>query len=144
MHVPVWSVCLAPGLVSLGLGIWQRIQELAPRTWPQVSGTILASLVADHGRGGSEPLVGYEYCYGGQKFKSSRRRAANFSSGGLESSKFVTSRYPVGYKVTVFVNPKKPAESALEYGDTTLSWILIVLGLVFTTLAALVSPDAQF
>jgi hypothetical protein len=140
MHVSGSSICLTFGLVQLGLGIWQRIQELSPRTWPQVSGTIVTSWIDRSRRDEMVPIVEYEYCYGGQKFRSSRRSAANFTSGSPGAAKSVTSRYPVGCNVTVFVNPKKPAKSSLEYGNTTLSWILIVLGLVFTALA-LVFPD---
>jgi hypothetical protein len=139
MHLWSWPVCLPLGVVPLGLGIWQRKQELSPRTWPQVSGTIVATRIDKKrtGRGGSEfvPTVEYEYCYDEQKFKSSRRSAANFISGMKEAAESVTSRYVVGSNVTVFVNPKNPAKSALEYGNTTLSWILIVLGLIFTVLA---------
>ena len=132
---------LAVGLSAVGLGAWLRHQELAPRRWLQVNGTIVASRIEKKyaSRGGYQfvPMIEYEYSYNEQTFKSSRRRAGNYISGKRKYADAVISHYPVGSSVTVFINPQKPATSALEYGITPMSWIPLGLGLFFTALALL-------
>lgn len=136
-----WPICLPFGLVPLGVGVWQRIQESSPRHWPEVAGTVVATKIDRSyvGNGGYQfvPVIEYEYQYDGQTFRSSRRCAGNFVSGVKGEAEFIALRYPLGASLRVRVSPKNPAKSALEYGNTTLSWILIVIGLIFTTLAIL-------
>lgn len=113
-------------------------RELAPKHWLHVNGTIKNVYMAERTTG--EPCVGkvcipaveYVYQYNGQTFKSTRRRACNYVAGNKISAAAISSRYPVGSSVKVLINPGKPALSALEYGTSPLSWILIGLGAFLT------------
>jgi hypothetical protein len=129
------------GLLPLGFGTWQIWREFSPRKWPTVSGAILSSRInaTPTGYGGKEftPVVEYEYRFNGQSFKSSRRRLRHYASGQSADAEAIHFRYPAGSSVTVFVNPRKPEKSVLEYGVTPLSWIPLALGLVFISLALL-------
>jgi hypothetical protein len=132
-----FSTPLMLGGLPLGFGVWQLYRELAPRGWPQVSGTVVTTRIDKQPiRNGYQyvPFIDYKFCYKDQTFTSSRRRAGNYISGQNEDAEAVIARYPVGSSVTVFVNPKSPGKSALEYGTTPLSWIFIVIGLVFSTI----------
>jgi len=131
---------LGIGLPSLGLGAWQCYRELAPRRWERVTGKILSSKmdVQFDGRGKFFfPVIEYEYQYKDQVFKSSRRCAGNYSSGRRRFAENVIARYPTGSTATVFVNPRRPKTSVLEYGATLLSWIPIAFGLVWVGFAIL-------
>jgi len=83
------------------------------------------------------PVIVYEFRYNGQSFKSSQRRLRNYASGQRADAEAISSHYPAGSSVTVFVNPRKPEQSVLEYGVTPLSWIPLAVGLVFISLALL-------
>lgn len=76
------------------------------------------------------PIVEYEYSYRGKAYSSSKRRAGNYASGASEEAEAILSRYPVGGRVTVFVDPEDPDNSVLEFGATPLSWICIILGVL--------------
>jgi hypothetical protein len=82
--------------------------------------------------------VEYEYRHNGQTFRSRRIRMNNYSSGRKREAEMISSRYPVGGNVTVFVDPRKTDSAVLEYGATLLSSICIGLGLSLAALALVV------
>jgi hypothetical protein len=129
------------GISLLALGMWRRLQELAPRCWKRVSGNIVASTIAKEyaGHGGYQfvPVIKYEYCYDGRIFKSSSWSPGNYISGRKPAAEAVVSRYPEGSHVEVLVNPRHAAKSVLEFGSTFLSRMFITAGLVFFALALL-------
>jgi hypothetical protein len=132
------EIFLSIGISTTGLGIWLRKREFAPKHWPNIYGLITNIKIDEQATGSIYaskiyvPIIEYEYQYNGQAFKSARRRANNYSIGNKHSAEEVSSRYSVGKSVKVFINPKKPAVSALEYGATSLSWVLIGLGIILT------------
>ena len=132
------------GILPMSLGTWQLWRELSPRRWSKVTGLILSSRidVAPVQRRGKEftPVIEYEYYFNEHSFRSSQRRMGNYASGQSIDAETVRSRYPVGKSVTVFISPKRPDKSVLEYGMTPLSWIPIGFGLLFTLLAFLAHP----
>lgn len=134
---PVFFLLLI-GVFLLCFGIWQIFREIAPRNWPLVPGIIVSVNLSKQyaGRGGYQyvPEIEYEYLYDDKAFRSSQRRPGNYTSGQLVTGDAICNRYPVGGKITVFVNPKNPARAFLEYGVTPLGWILIFFGVLFTLL----------
>jgi len=125
--------------LPLCFGLWQRFRELAPRKWPQIDGTIVNSTIKKQWLDPGYqyvPIVEYEYSYGGKAYSSSKRRAGNYASGASEEAEAILSRYPVGGRVTVFVDPEDPDNSVLEFGATPLSWICIILGVLVRAGAA--------
>jgi len=117
------------------------LQELAPRNWQRASGIIIASSIVREyaGHGGYQflPVIEYEYHYDGQTFKSSHWSPGNYISGRKAAAEAVVSRYPAGSGAEVYINPKHPVKSVLEFGPTFLSRMLITSGLVFFALALL-------
>jgi hypothetical protein len=83
------------------------------------------------------PVIEYEYHYDGQTFKSSHWSPGNYISGRKAAAEAVVSRYPAGSGAEVYINPKHPVKSVLEFGPTFLSRMLITSGLVFFALALL-------
>jgi hypothetical protein len=131
---------LGIGLSCLGLGTWLLLQELAPRRWPQVNGTIVASRIEFSGGYRASqylPIIEYEYRYHEQLFKSTRRRAGNYVSGEQGRAEAMIERYPIDSSVRVFIHPKQPAVSALEYGINFLSLVPLGFGILLTSLATL-------
>lgn len=131
------------GLGALTFGLWQLWQEISPRRWMRVPGTVVSSVTERqaNGRGGYQYVtkVEYEYSYNDQTFRSSRRRASNYAFGWKTEAEAISLRYPLGGALTVLVDPGKPTRAALEYGVTPLSAICIVLG-VGTLVMGLVIP----
>ena len=129
------------GLAPLAYGAWTIRREFAPAKWLKVTGTIVASKVEEKASQLTEgvpvhvPAIEYEYAINSQTFKSSRRRLHNYISGERADADAVLSRYPAGASVIVFVNPRKPEQSVLEYGVSPLSWIPLGFGLVFLLLS---------
>jgi len=130
------------GGLPLCFGLWQRLRELAPRRWPQIDGTIVNSTIKkellQHGSYQYIPIIDYEYSFEDKTYSSSKWRAGNYVSGANEAAEAIRSRYPVGSRVKVLVNPKDPANSVLEFGTTPLSWICIILGLFVTSAFAMI------
>jgi hypothetical protein len=138
----IW-IGLPFGLVPLGYGAWTIRREFAPAKWLKVTGTIVASKVEEKASPITEgvpvhvPAIEYEYAINSQTFKSSRRRLHNYISGERADADAVVSRYPAGASVIVFVNPRKPGQSVLEYGVSPLSWVPLAVGLLFLSISLL-------
>ena len=123
------------------LGFWIRRCETAPRQWPQVPGTIVTCKIAlqpgfKAGRIVT-PIIEYEFSHLRRSFRSAHRRFWNFSVGNSLSSQAITSRYPVGSSVTVFVNPRHPLKSVLDYRPSRLFWLPFAFAILFLALFAL-------
>jgi len=125
-----------------GIGLWIRRREAISRSWPQSRGTIVSSkTVREYVQPGQyqvSPVIEYEFKHKGQIFRSSHRRFGNYSVGRRVGAETVTSRYPVGASVTVYVNQKHPTKSVLEVGHSTLSWVPFGFGILFLVVSALV------
>src|SRR5262249_29646109 len=110
-----------------GIGFWIRRREATSRFWPQALGTIITSKTireyVQTGRYQMRPVIEYEFSHNGQVLRSSHWRFGNYSVGRRAGAEAVTSRYPVGASVTVYVNQQDPAKSVLEAGHSTLSWV---------------------
>jgi hypothetical protein len=132
------------GGLPLCFGLWQRFRELAPRKWPQIEGVVVNSTIkkqqgSPYGAHQYIPIIDYEYSYEGKTYSSSKRRAGNYASGASEDAEAIHSRYPAGSRVKVFVDPRDPSNSVLEFGTTPLSWICIILGIFVTAAFATMS-----
>ena len=134
---------LAIAAACFAFGFWIRRKEGIAHQWPQSSGLITASRTVREptGRGGEQvtPFIEYSFDYQGQSFKSSHWRLGNYSVGNSASAEVITSRYPVGASVTVFVNPQQPLKSVLEHGPSSLFWVPFGFGIFFLALFILAS-----
>ena len=119
---------------SFAVGFWIRRREQAASSWQQTSGVIVTSTtLRQHAGRGDEvtPVIEYEFTHDGRSFRSSHWRPLNFSVGNSASAQAVTSRYPVGSSVTVFVNPRDPMRSVLECRPSWLCWVPFGFGILF-------------
>jgi hypothetical protein len=123
------EVLLAVSAGFFVLGLFIRWIERVPQKWPRASGKIITSTNSD-GTRHVTPIIEYEFTYQGKLIKSSHWRLGNYSEGCRETTDDVTSRYPVGLPVTVYVNTQHPEESVLEVEPSRLSWVLFILGSV--------------
>ena len=128
--------------LSFAFGFWIRRREQTARDWPQTSGVIVASTtklrpLAGFGTYEASPIIEYEFTHDGRSIRSDHWRPLNFSFGNSISAQAVTSRYPVGQSVTVFVNPRNPMRSVLEFQPSGLCWVPFCFGIMFVALFAL-------
>jgi Protein of unknown function (DUF3592) len=134
---------LAIAAACFAFGFWIRRKEGAAHAWPQSSGVITASKTVrqyvDRGREEVFPVIEYSFGYQGQSFKSSHWRLGNYSVGTSASAEIVTSRYPVGASVTVFVNPRQPLKSVLEHRPSSLCWVPFGFGIFLLAIFILAS-----
>ena len=110
---------------ALGYFLHKRNQQSmtyrqSTQTWHNTTGTVLMSSVQwkRTGNSGSTtyPVVVYQYEVNGQRYQSQRIKAGeqflNVRIAGQAEA--TVKRYPIGATVTVYYDPKNPAESALE------------------------------
>jgi hypothetical protein len=126
------------------LGFWIRRRESVARSWPRSSGVIVTSKTVRQrvSRGGeaAAPVIEYQFDYQGHSFKSSHWRFGNYSVGNVASAQTITSRYPVGLPVNVFVNPRQPMRSVLEATPSSLCWVPFGFGILLFLLITLALP----
>ena len=138
----VLEIFMAIAAFALAFGFWIRRREQAARDWPQASGVIVTSTTLRQpvGKGTYEvsPVIEYEFNHDGRSFRSDHWRPLNFSVGNPISAQAVTSRYPVGQSVTVFVNPRNPMRSVLECQPSWLCWVPFGFAILFVSLSGLV------
>ena len=132
------EIFMAVAVFSFALGLWIRRREQVANSWPQASGVVVTSTTlrqyAGQGRDEILPVIEYEFTHDGRSLRSSHWRPLNFSVGNSISAKAVTSRYPVGSPVTVFVNPRDPMRSVLECQPSWLCWVPFGFGILFVVL----------
>jgi len=104
------------GVAILAWDIGKLQQAQHSREWPRVEGTVTESHIDDRERE-HRPLVEYTYTVAGTPFTSRQISFDVFDKpGGVGRIESIVARYPVGRKVTVYHDPKKPATAVLEPG----------------------------
>lgn len=130
-----------PAGVRAGYVVWAE----APR-WQPVEGTVLSAdtttefdsmvvpdtfseIVQMH-----QPIVRYQYEYEGRPYTSCRYSLLEMSSSDAEDARAIARRYPPGREVTVWVNPREPAQAVLEKGDGVVVAIFLAFGAITATI----------
>ncbi len=147
--VPVTGIILLVLAVVLlvrgGPGV---LALLASRSWQEVPGTIVGSGVQGfmtHAGGGSgrapvkRSVVAYTYEAGGQTFTGDRAAfgsplAFGMGLGGIASAQ--SARHEPGASVTVWVDPRDPANSVLRRSAPS-SVVMVAIGVVVLVLGLL-------
>ncbi len=144
----LWAAIAAAAGLLLWRQAWQSWRQAhASRTWPSTQGIIEEAwiTISRSSRGPESPFedkffyphLRYRYQVGGQTYQGERIAAG--SPTGLSSraeAEAVLAPYPVGRRVTVYYNPRNPAEAVLEPGRAESLGMLLLGGLLFLALAA--------
>lgn len=110
------------GLFLLLFGFAQERQALATQTWPSAAGTVVASEVRSFTRWKDgvqstlyTPGITYRYTVNGREYTSDRYSlGAESAWGASRIAEKKVNEYPAGSPVTVYYDPKAPADSVLE------------------------------
>jgi hypothetical protein len=131
----VWGTLFAvAGPALLVVGLRMLYTEIRPRWWKRNPASIVKLEIKHEGtpdgtRQQFLPILEYEYVFDGATFRGT---ANVFTTGTRESATRFLSQYPVAESVVVFVNPKKPAQSALNAQVTPASCFFVAVGSLFT------------
>ena len=142
------------GLIFIGIGIvmvWLAARDLrladASRSWSVTDGTIIRTRVRANDRGEQSesyaPELAYSYTVMGTSYEGSRvgiGASAGYSQ--RSQAEAYLERYPVGHPVTVFYDPNRPAQSALEVGTRRGAYRSFFMAGVFTLIGMLVLVSA--
>jgi hypothetical protein len=142
--VAVGAACLA-GIVlgTLATGLLLAVAHLrgrikSSRGWRPTQGTITAAGSRRHSpsRGSTYyyPVVTYAFEAAGRRYTHDRIAFGVGPSSSHDTPESAAARYPVGSQVTVYVNPRNPADAVLERRET--NWTLYAMaGIVFVVAA---------
>jgi len=144
MNSPIlWPcVCTLVGFGILIFGIVIRRKLKASELWPETTGIVRESTVQPEwvrvGSGSMyvvSPKVIYEYEVDGKKYTSSQLALVERSTANENLALRKAEKHPIGQRVVVYYNPRKPDFAALEVGDPTggkLLFGIIIFGTAVT------------
>ncbi len=126
---------LLGGLISLGKGGYDAYQALRSYTWPTVEGKIVSSTITSVKHPGETPTyypdIRYAYRVEGKEYTGDRIFFGEYGTGSSSSAQAVIDKYKVGTSVTVYYDPRNPANAILERGARWASFALLAFGLLF-------------
>jgi len=135
MNKPPQIILIALILVGLYLiiiGVRHIFKARAVKKWRQIEGAVtgltLSHQPTSKGRIAYKPVIEYVYNVDENQFTGSKRCITEIAYGRQHSAEKVLSRYSIGGKVTVFVNPDNPREAFLE---PNMSLPLLAVMLIF-------------
>ncbi len=115
-----WIIVAAAAALWLFLVAVSTVEAVQAGKWPTAEGTVIQSKYAlGCGRGGNQPFPDVRYTYEFQGIVYTGRRIALDTDhcGWSSTAKRLADAYRPGSLVKVFINPRKPHESALVAGD---------------------------
>lgn len=131
------------GVVFVTIGLWLFVWDIgmirkarASRSWPRVVGIVTSAEVGRH-RGQAAPHVVYDYTVEGVTYTSHQISFDVFDKpGGKGFAHSIVSRYPIGGKVDVYVDPNDPTTAIIEpevyspfYAPLLFASISVIAGL---------------
>ena len=120
--------CLSAIALAWFLFLLYRTQ--AVRKWPTVIGTVIESSVEKDPDLNRYPQVRYRYSVNGTEYTSDRILPhGRLATTGTHAVR-VVARYKTGSRVRVRVNPRRPADSALETGLPFIVYFMLVVSVV--------------
>lgn len=132
--------------VAIGAGVGFYIGKpildnaRASESWPTAPGRITESELEryrDDGKTMYTALVVYEYSVGNQQWEGDSVWFGQYSSSSRSEINRTVTQYPVGRTVDVYYQPDDPANSVLQPGATTSSYIVFSIGMVFLAIGSL-------
>lgn len=143
-----WLPFFLVGCVGVGTLLWvlaDLLTALRSRRWSRVQGVVKDLQFeeehdAEFDSSSYRPVLAYEYVVGRQTYHGRRLQfgqspLTTLSLSGTERER-LASELPVGTRVTVYYNPKRPASATLRVGPTARHAALAALGVFLTGFAA--------
>lgn len=111
------AILMIAGILVMTVGAVRLRVDLDVRSWPTVSGEVVASDVA--GTRAIHPNISYRYQVNGKEYSGvSDIGMPGFGNrrSRMETAETIVHDYPPGTIVTVHYNPDDPAQSTLSHG----------------------------
>ncbi len=142
-------IFISIGVLILYAGIKQIHNARLSKSWPSSLGQVISSEVVEHY--GDESVsysaeIEFEYTVSGKYYRGDRISYGGTSHSEPKPAEEDARRYPAGSDVLVYYKPDSPDESLLEPGLSGKTWVLAIIGLVFSTVGILTAIflPAQF
>ncbi len=111
------------GFGAMAAGCWNAWKMISTLFWPSTRGKVIHSSVQSSGRFYS-PDIRYEFKVGGKSYASSNFDASQLETGDELEPEKIVRRYKEGTKITVYYNPRNPADCVLKTG---IGWPLLIM-----------------
>lgn len=133
--VPVWVLAFAffpLGLGGVVLSTTALIHGVQSLKWPAAPGVVLSSHLSARLVGADQPEVRYSYTFNGNPYVSNRLWPGDVISSMpvvlKKDAERLVARFEKGTEVSVYVNPKNPADVALIPGPKkAVRWFAVFL-----------------
>lgn len=148
-HKGCFAVPLLAVVAGLFLTYWYAVRPMVETNqaegWVAVEAEVVESRVEEAHSSRSydyEPLVVYSYVYEGTPHESHQLAFSSMMKPERRGAMAVVKQYPVGSKITVYVNPQAPSEAVVlrdREQDLRLKLIgpmLILVAIVFFVMLA--------
>lgn len=145
----VLGICLLAALLGAGLSMYQVWQS---RSFIEVEGTIesneydrardkLGESHRDRERRRKTVYftVNYRYTVSGREYQSNRIQAGTFGFISAANKRDFETRFPVGARVPVYVDPEQPERAVLVRGWSHITTMMTVLSGFFAMLVLFVN-----
>jgi len=115
--------------------VWFMLRKKAQASlqWPSSRGRVISSVLNrrqdSDGNQSEEAHIVYEYMVGGTSLQGNRIAFGGSGAGGARKS---AKRYPAGTTVDVYYDPAKPASAVLERSPGGATFVLLLVGGVFS------------
>lgn len=129
-----YQLILVAGLTLLSIAIFKAYRMIDGSSWPKTDGEIVKSTTWIGVRRTVWPDIQYRYQVDGNEYTGSTISLGGLlgSFGHYEWVYDLIKEYPVGVRVTVFYNPRKPKASCLRKDGWPIIYVLFFAGLFFS------------
>ena len=120
-------------------------QIIAARHWVATPAQVVSSAVQSKGST-HRVAIRYTYTVNNQRYESSRYDFVGGSSSGRAGKTAIVRQYPLGSKLTCFVNPDDPAMAVIDRGLQPMMWLallpslFVAIGIIFLATAFRKAP----
>ena len=132
---------LPGGLLLLFIASKNYILGKLSNDWPKTEGKIIRSgsgfIDTDTMQKEYFLNIQYHYSVEGKDFTSCRISFKYLSRRTKEAIQEILNRYPLGKKIDVYYNPRRPQMAILEPGTSIKSFIHIMLGVFFIAIGTI-------
>jgi Protein of unknown function (DUF3592) len=139
MPILVAEIFLILGVIIAGVMLWQLIKGMKSKNWPTAPGQVVASQVTVNvsydDDGDRSTTYGadimYRYAVDGYEYSGNRRTFTDYKSSNRNRAEKIVAQYAPGTAIQTYYHPDDPEDSVLEPGTNAVSFLLLLLPLIF-------------